>query len=292
MTPADHRGALPVGALRLAASIAGIVAGAVAAFYVNPLADALEQTPIAMLRRAPLGPGLLGLAVVLGYHLIIALLSVPVATYTPDWDPGSGGDDPAAAYPAFLTFVLFGFSLLAVTGATFVSPAPPGGPDAVHRGRRRASGTKGTEVVGLGTRLGVVAGLSWMCGILFVPAMVFDVVTGSGVPLVPDEQTWILACGLILAMPVALVALIVVAGRHFLGWTAATSMTKHGFGPSFLLTSTGALLCSAILLSQLGRVFPRGMVTGLTLLAALIFALVMWRLILRRARRSGLIPPS
>ncbi|GAB7039260.1 hypothetical protein JCM9533A_31100 [Catenuloplanes niger JCM 9533] len=313
-TPPARRVPPVVGALRLTASIAGIVAGGVAAFRLGPLADAFEpfasirdalrddgylvvmvstiwvlagallQTPVAVLRRAPLAPGLLGLAAVLGYHLLIALLAVPVATYWPDWDPEYAGDDPAASYPAFLALVLFGFSLLAVTGATFVSPAPEKDPDAVHRGRPRSTGA---EAPGLGPRLGMVAALSWLCGLLFVPAMVFYVVTGAGVPFVPAAQTWIVACGIVLATPVALIALAVVAGGRFRGWTAAASMTRHGYGPAFLLTTAAVLLGGATALSQLGRVLPRGMVTGLTLAAALIFGLTVWRLLVRRTRRAA-----
>ncbi|MDP9793317.1 hypothetical protein J2S43_001829 [Catenuloplanes nepalensis] len=310
--PAPARRDLPVSTLRLTASVTGIVAGGVAAFLVGPLADGFEpfasirdaqrgdgytvvmvsviwvlagallQTPIAVLRRAPIGPGLAGLAAVLGYHLVIAVLMVPVAAYGPDYDPDYGGDDPAAAYPAFLTLVLFGFSLLAVTGCTFVSPPPADGPGSVQR--RRAS-----ETLGLADRLAGVAALSWLCGILFVPAMVFDVVTGAGVPFVPAEQTWILACGLILAMPFALVAAVVVAGGRLRGWKTSASMTKRGFGPAFLFTVAATLLGGALFFSQLGRVFPRGMVTGLTLLAALAFALIGWRVVVHRARRGGLL---
>ncbi|GAA4975675.1 hypothetical protein [Actinoplanes utahensis] len=126
------------------------------------VAGAVFQTPAALLRRARVGYGWMMVAVLVLYHLLVALIAVPVAEIAPTMSDSAGRRDPGAHYGAFLIMVLYGLSLFGVFGGVF----PP-----LERPKRKKN--KDDFQAKPWMNLLGVAAISWLGGALALIMIIF-----------------------------------------------------------------------------------------------------------------------
>ncbi|GAA1649115.1 hypothetical protein [Actinoplanes couchii] len=217
------------------------------------LCGAILQTPLAIARGVSVLSGWIAVAVLSVYHLAVLALAAALAGFAPVMDPALGRGDPGSIFGAILIVLLFGFSLVVVSGAVF-RPVEPGVPTwrLLWRGNFR-------------TGVAITAFISWLMGIVFLFLLLIWWLGESRIPLVPESGTTVMAVAIVLA---GLTGLLPVGWAVWQKREGSTGRALLRDGLLWLLTAVPAMiLLLGLLLSQIGRAVPPGPAIFLAVLA-------------------------
>jgi len=221
----------------------GIVVFCLAAVVVG----AVLHAPVALLRRAQVGKGLLAALGLVVYVLAVAALATLVASSAPDFQPGSGRGDPGGLYGAALVCLLGGPVLLTIGGGVFV----PRQTDFSLAARLLATG--------------LIGGLTGVA-CLAVVGVAIALRTPAVRVWVPPSGGAFLVIGAIAAGGMAVLAIAAAASLWLDGGLPAKAMHDRGAGALGLAAVAAYFAVTALVGAQVGRLLP-GWLVSLTALA-------------------------